>query len=395
LTETYYPVIGGGETQARSLAEALSAQGLATLVITRRSSATLPRQEKIGGVSLFRLPPTGEAHLKKWGLLLTSGPVLWRQRRQYDVLYVSGFRVLGIAAVLAGWLLGKWCVLKADSQGEMSGDFFSAGLAHLRLPAAWPPFRLFIWARNTILRRADAFVAISGEIADELAASGVAPAKIWRIPNSVDVSRFYPADEEARALLRQRHGLPAASRVVVYAGRLVSYKGLPLLLRAWKEIAAQRDDAQLWLVGAGGLDIHNCEAELRGYVRENQLEGSVFFAGSVPDVSEYLRVADIFAFPTEKEGFSVALIEAMACGLAVVSTNVGGLKDILQDGANALVVPANDYDRFVAALACLLNDGTLRQLLGEAARQSVQACYTREAVTQRYIDLFTGGPPHA
>jgi glycosyltransferase involved in cell wall biosynthesis len=393
LTETFYPVVGGGETQARSLVDGLAEKGIDTLVITRRSSPTYPRQEILGGVPIYRIPPAGPAHLKKWGLLLTSGPELWRQRRRYDVLFVSGFRVLGLTAVLIGKMLGKRCVLKADSQGEMSGDFFSPGLAHVGLPAAWLPFRLFIWGRNAVLRRAEAFVAISHQIAEELAASGVSPEKVWHIPNSVDVGRFYPADEETRASLRQRHGLPAGSRVVVYTGRLVSYKGLPLLLRAWKEIQAARDDARLLLVGSGGLDIHNCEEELRQYVADNGLDGSVRFVGSVPDVNDYLRAADIFAFPTEKEGFSVSLIEAMACGLAVVGTNAGGLKDILRDAYNGLVVPANDFDCFVAVLARLLDDAELCRRLGTAARETVEASYTRDVVTQRYICLFSGGQP--
>jgi glycosyltransferase involved in cell wall biosynthesis len=391
LTETFYPVIGGGETQARSLAEALVEQGIEAMVITRRSSRAYARQESLGRVAIDRLAPSGAAHLKKWGLLVTSGPALWRQRRRYDVLFVSGYRVLGLPAVILARMLGKMCVLKADSQGEMSGDFFAAGLAHLGLPVAWAPFRLFIWARNTILRRADAFVAISQQIADELAASGVAPERIWRIPNSVNVSRFCPADAEARAVLRQKLGLPAGSPIVVYTGRLVRPKGLPLLLRAWKEIAGQRANARLLLVGEGGLDIHNCEAELRQYVRENQLDASVCFTGGVADVGDYLRAADIFALPSEKEGLSGSLLEAMACGLAVVCTDVGGLKEIARHGETSLVVPVNDLDHLVGALGRLLDDGGLRQRLGAAARQSVQVGYNQEVVTQRYAHLFSGG----
>lgn len=388
LTETYHPVVGGGETQARALAEGLAAQGYGVLVITRRSDDALPRQEQIGPVAVYRVPPAGPSHLKKWGLLLTSGPPLLRHRRQYDVLFVSGFRVVGVTAVLAGKLFGKRCILKADSLGEMSGDFFLPGLARLHLSPSSRLFRLFQRIRNAILRRADAFVAIAGVIADELTAGGIPPERIRRIPNSVDDGRFHPVGRAEKAALRGQLGLPLSAPLVIFTGRLVSYKGLPLLLRAWQAIWPRHADARLLLVGAGGLDIHNCEVELKAYVAQQGLQASVCFTGNVANVHEYLQAADIFAFPTENEALPLSLIEAMACGLAVIGSDVGGLKDILQDGQNGLVIPAGDLDRLVAALEALLADATLRERLGQAARHTVVERYTTASVTRQYAQLF-------
>jgi glycosyltransferase involved in cell wall biosynthesis len=388
LTETYRPLVGGGETQARALAEGLAAQGRQIFILTRRHDPALPRQEIMDGALVYRVGPSGAAHWKKWGLLLSVAPALWRLRRRYDLIFVSGFRVAGVTAVLLAKLLGKRVVLKADSLGEMSGDFFAGGLARFGLRPDSIIFRAFLGLRNRILRRADRFVAISTVTADELLAHGVAAEQIERIPNSVDDGRFHPVGPVEKKALRERLDLPLTAVIVVYAGRLVSYKGLPLLLKVWRQIQAQFPAAYLLLVGDGGLDMDNCEAELRRFVAEHQLEESVRFTGGVNDVERYLQAADIFVFPTENEAFGISLIEAMACGLAVMGTAVGGVKDIVADGRNGLLIPPNDEEKLTAVLRQLMMDAPLREQLGGAARQTAQSRYTTASVNDQYAKLF-------
>lgn len=388
LTETYYPVIGGGETQARILAEGLVERGFDVLVLTRRSGHDLEKQETYRAVTVYRLPPAGPQHYKKWGLLLSSIPALLRFRSRYDVILVSGFRVIGLAAVMVSALTGTPCVLKADSLGEMSGEFFSAGLSRLRLDAVQFIFRWFIRLRNRALQRASRFVAISSVIEDELTSAGAASHAIRSIPNSVDTTVFCPASGANKAQLRGELGLPAQGRIAVYTGRLVSYKGLPLLLRVWSDIVRDHPDACLLLVGSGGLDIHNCEAQLKAYVRQQQLEGSVLFAGAVRNVADYLRAADLFVFPSENEAFGISVIEAMACGLPVITTAAGGLRDLVQPHENGLVVPAGEHQPLYDALDTLLRQPTLAARLGDAARRTAEAHYSTASVIDRYVSLL-------
>jgi glycosyltransferase involved in cell wall biosynthesis len=388
LTETYHPLMGGGETQARTLAEGLVAQGWQVFILTRRHDAALPRQEIINDVPVNRVGPSGVAHWKKWGLLFTAAPALWRLRREYDLIFVSGFRVAGVTAVLLAKLLGKKVILKADSLGEMSGDFFAGGLARFGLRPGSLPFRAFLGGRNRILRRADRFVAISSVVAEELVEHGIPTEKIERIPNSVDNGRFHPVDQPTKLALRRQLGLPVEATIVIYTGRLVTYKGLPLLLRVWQDIAAQHENAYLLLVGSGGLDIDNCEAELRTYVSQHQLEERVHFTGSVTNVPDYLQASDIFVFPTENEAFGISLIEAMACGLAVVSTAVGGLRDLVDHEHNSLVVEAGNQQQLRHALETLLCTPVLRQKFGHRASESVQLTCSTPIVLRRFQDLF-------
>jgi glycosyltransferase involved in cell wall biosynthesis len=308
--------------------------------------------------------------------------------RLYDVILVSGYRVVGPAAVTAAKMLGKTCVLKADSRGEMSGEYFSNGITALGLERFSWLLRASLAVRNVILRRADAFVAVSAENTAELVEHGVNPNQIEHIPNSVDTTKFRPVDYETKTEIRCKLGILPNDLIVTYTGRLVSYKGLPLLLRVWRTIQDQHPNAKLVLVGEGGLDIHNCESVLRHYVSEHGLERSVRFTGSVRNVPEYLQASDIFVFPTENEAFPLALIEAMASGLPVVTTPVGGIPDVVSHGQNGLLVPPNNGERLGKAISELIVDKELSLRLGQAGRQAVEERYSTDTIVERYAALF-------
>jgi glycosyltransferase involved in cell wall biosynthesis len=388
FTETYFPVVGGGETQARLLAEGLVTNGHSVIVLTRRSDAALRQHENYGDVSVYRLAPVGSGQLKKWGLLLSSLPALVRLRGQYDLIFVSGYRIIGLTAILVGKLFRKAVILKADSQGEMSGEFFESGLKKLGLSHTALPFRLFLALRNGILKKANAFCAISPDIAFEWHSSGVPTNRIHLIPNAVDATRFAPAEPRQKSSLREKLKLPQDAAIAIFTGRLVSYKGLPLLLRVWNEIRCKHENVLLLLAGAGGLDIHNCEAELREYVKTAGLEKDVMFLGAVQNVPEYLQAADLFAFPTENDAFPSSIVEAMACALPIVTTPVGAIKTIVTHRETGLLVQPGNFKQLFDALDVMLSDKALAARLGQAARQSVQYQYPVENITRQYLSLF-------
>ena len=388
FTETYYPVVGGGETQARLLAEGLIANGHSVIVVTRRSDAALRQLENYGDVSVYRLAPVGSGQLKKWGLLLSSLPALLRLRGQYDLIFVSGYRIIGLTAVLVGKLSRKPVVLKADSQGEMSGEFFEGGLRKFGISRSSLPFRLFLGFRNFLLKGADAFSAISPEIASEWTSNGVPLNKIHVIPNGVDTAHFAPVNAKEKSLLRERLNLPQAAIMAIYTGRLVSYKGLPLLLKVWDEIRGRHKDVMLLLAGTGGLDIHNCEAQLHDYVKSAGLKEIVWFLGPVQNIPEYLQAADLFVFPTENDAFPSSLLEAMACGLPIITTPVGAIKTIVTHQETGLLVEPGNHRQLYEAIEVLVSDDALAFRLGQAGLQIVRERYSAGSMIGKYLSLF-------
>ena len=398
LTETYYPVTGGGETQARVLAAGFASSGSSVHVLTRRTDRELPKSESLDGATVWRLPPAGRGHLKKWGLVLSAFIRLVRLRHSYDVIIVGGYRVMGIPAVIVAKILRKPCILKADSIGEFSGEFFDPGLRRFGLSHKSFPIAVFLTARNWLLRKSSAFVAISTVIADELRENNVIDAQILRIPNSVDTTRFRSVSHpEEKLALRNALKIPQHMKVGIFTGRLDATKGLPMLLRTWADICREFDDTLLVLVGSGGIGIENCEDQLRRFVSDKNLGSRVVFAGSVNNVDEYLKAADFFVFPTEREAFGISIIEALACKLPVIATATGGICDIVSDSKNAVVVPVNDQGALLTAIKKVLHGGDAIRVLAENGRRLVVERYNERRILQQYqslIDDLIGVNPH-
>jgi glycosyltransferase involved in cell wall biosynthesis len=388
LTETFYPVTGGGETQSLALAAGFSGLGHDVCVVTRRSDRVLAGTELYHGVRIYRVAPSGKGQLRKWALLATALGALIRQRRRYRFIIVSGFRILGIPAMIVAQLFGKAVILKADNMGEMSGEYFRDGLEKIGLQPDSLPVRIFLRLRNALFRRCNGFVAISSPVYRELEAHGVPVPAIARIPNSVDTERFRPVSAAEKRATRQALGIPLAAFVVVYTGRLVDYKGLPLLLRVWQAAHAAYGECRLLLVGGGGLDMHNCETALRDFVREHGLGETVIFTGSVDDVRSYLQASDVFVLPTEREAFGISLIEAMSCAVPAIATRIGGIPDILQDNAEGCLVDPADFRQLHGCLDRLFGDEGLRRRLGARARDSVLQRFSEPAVLERYLQLL-------
>jgi glycosyltransferase involved in cell wall biosynthesis len=118
------------------------------------------------------------------------------------------------------------------------------------------------------------------------------------------------------------------------------------------------------------------------------LDGLVTFAGAVApkDMPVFYQRADVFVLPSQNEGMSIALLEAMACGLPVVVTDTGGTEELVREGVNGHVVPWSDVPALTEALTALMADTELRPRMGAASRKVAEQ-YTLQKATERYVDL--------
>jgi glycosyltransferase involved in cell wall biosynthesis len=384
LTESFHPVLGGGERHIRELAGRLAATGLGTSVLTRRADASWPAQETIDGIRVLRVGPSGPGRSGKYRMVPGAVAALARERRSYDVVVVRGTRVLGVPGLLAARRHGKAVVLQPELNGEMSGEVFTWGTRFDR-----PPYRAVVRAatalRNRLFRDAEAFVAMSRAIEEEFLAAGAAREKVAYIPHGVDTARFRPADPAERDALRRQLDLPAGTPIVIYTGRLLRGKGLETLIDAF---AGLSEPAHLVLVGAGGDQSLSVEGELRGRVRAAGCAERVTFTGRVDAVEDFLRAADVFAFPSLFEALGLSLIEAAACALPAVGSRTGGIVDVIEDGASGILVSPGDPQPLREALASLLRDGSRRAAMGGRARQIARARFDLADSVSLYRALF-------
>ena len=387
LTESFYPTLGGGERHIQGLAEALSLQGFSCTVLTRRSSLDLPESETLGGVRVLRVPPPGPARTGKYRMILPSIGALFRERGSHDGIVVRGTRLLGLPAVLTARALGKRVVLQPELNGEFTGDVYTFGTALDRgLPKAL--VREGTRLRNGLLLDADRVVAMSRAIRDEAVQAGVEPHRVALIPHGVDTDLFRPSSKEEASALRGRLGLPQEGVLVAYSGRLLRGKGLEVLLEAFARVGATDPKAHLLILGSGEGQALSVEPTLRALSEGPGLHGRVTFAGRRENVSDYLRAADLFAFPSLYEALGIALIEAQACGLPAVGSRTGGIVDVIEDGKTGLLVPPGDALALGEALRALVSDPERRLALGLRARERARASFGAGESLARYRELF-------
>jgi len=388
LLESYSPIIGGMETQAHLINSVFADNDLDVTVITRRIESSFKKIENINGVVVKRIPPKGFGHLKRWVMMITTLPYLFFGIKKYDIILVSGFRTLGIPAILISKMFNKISILKADNTGEFSGTFFIGGLGKIGFSENSHLFKILLKIRNLLLLKADAFVSLSNEMTAEFKDQMAKVENIYEIPNCFDPNHFYPVNITEKLKIRTKLNLPINKRIVIFTGRLLTTKGLPLLLKVWFEIQKHHKDILLLIVGSGENLTYSCDDELRDYVREKNIQEKVMFTGKVYNVHEYLQSSDIFCLPTENEAFGISLVEAMACRLAPVATTVGGIKDIITHNYNGYLIDTGNFDQLFFYLDLLLKNEEQVIKMGENAFLTVREKYSKFSVAQKYITLF-------
>jgi D-inositol-3-phosphate glycosyltransferase len=211
---------------------------------------------------------------------------------------------------------------------------------------------------------------------------GVSPLQTVQVPCGVDTDHFRP---RSRAAARRRLRLPADEPLVLYVGRIEPLKGIDILLRA----AAETDGRfHLLVVGGDSKDARR-KAELERLAQEMGITERVFFQDAVSheQLPMYYNAADICVVPSYYESFGLVALEAMACGVPVVASRVGGLLETVRDGETGYLVPWRCPEPFAERLEMLLANEPLRRSLGRMARTAVERFRWSEVAT-RVEDVY-------
>lgn len=213
------------------------------------------------------------------------------------------------------------------------------------------------------------------------------PARVHTIRNGVDLNAF--SKNGKRRLLRKSLGLNEEEMVIGMVANFKSVKNHIFLLKAFRELVKLKSEARLLLVGQGFKgDDDNTEEEIRGFIAQNGLGSKTVILGYRKDVPELLQAMDIFCLTSQKEGLPISLIEAMASGLAVVGTDVEGIRDVILHDRNGLLVESGGVDGLKAALQSLIENDLLRQRFARESRRLATDDYSLTRCVDEYQDLF-------
>ncbi len=215
-----------------------------------------------------------------------------------------------------------------------------------------------------VLRRADGVRVVSERVKKRVMRMGVEESRIFKLPIHVDVNKF----AEAGGGERIRARFAGYGCIVLFVGRLAREKNLPNLLRAASLVVKRFPDTLFLIVGDGPE-----RKRLEHLAKELEIEKNVVFEGMVEydSLPAYYKACDIFVLPSDHEGWGLVLVEAMAAGKPVVTTDVGLAGEVVEDGVTGIVVPRRNERELAEAIVRLIEDGELREKIGEEAKRRV------------------------
>lgn len=358
-----YSSWGGNLATVLSLCEGLREYGIKVLAAFPASAAYVERF--LGaGVEVFDVEVRS-----KWDISAVARYKRVIRDKRVDVVHTHTRRA-DMAAGIAGQDGRTATVTTHHGQINLDGTTFE--------------FKKDLSARvyNYILRRFFTVnVAVSGEIVHELHDNcGVSHERIRRIPNGLDPSPFL-ADID-RDAVRSDLGLAPGDVAVTLVGS-IDRKGHRELTEAAASLRADFPNARYLYVGEGPR-----EAEVAEHISRLGLEGIVRLTGFRKDVPAILAASDIFCLPSYSEGLSISIMEAMAAGLPVAASRIGGNPELVVDGETGLIFEPFDSGDVADKLAKLLGDADIRRKMGEAGRRRVLTEFTLDDMVRRYYELY-------
>ncbi len=368
LATSYAPLVGGAELAIQHLTDRLP--DFSFDLITSLPESDLPRAERIGNVNVFRVGGSlGQSTLFLPKAFLPLA-IFFRARKllsenSYDLIYVLQASQAGGAA----WLLKTFSKIRVPIALNLQDG---KDLARQNL--------LIRWSRKLILGASDYFIVISNYLADFLKAQGIPSDKIFLIPNGTEAN-LVTQSQDLRNLLRI-----GDAAVIMTVSRLVKKNGVSDLLEAFAQLQKDYSTKPLKLVIIGNGEL---EGRLKSQTKQLGINSDVIYTGTIaPEkIPEYLSLADIFVRPSLSEGLGIAFLEAMAAGLPIIATPVGGIPDFLKNGETGLFCKVRDPKDLSEKMLKLLNDDLLRQKLSRQGKELVLANYTWDIVAQKFREV--------
>ncbi len=352
--------IGGLERQALELAAALVRRGCLITVLTDRIDDDSPRVEIRSGFLIRRLTRSTNPFAP-----FTLAFYLIRYRHTYRLIHAHGVTGFTVVSLLLGKLIGRRTILKGATQDDFAKIFQKDNFKN-RLYRKWIP-------------GVDVLIAISQALQEEMIACGILENRIKRIPNAVNADKFFPPSKDRKISLRTRFSVSPEQNLFLFLGRLETRKAVDILLRAWHKCAP----GVLWIVGAGPE-----EERLKRVCAELHLK-NVVFHGESRTPADYYHAADVFVFPSVKEGSPGVVLEAMSSGLPCIAGRIGGIVDVMENRKQGLIVSPGSVDELADAIQYAGVHVEERTGWGKDARERVLKHFDVSYIAADYHSLYT------
>jgi len=325
------------------------------------------------GVEVITLPSLAR-RISPWNDFKTF-VLLWSLIRKYKPHIVhTHTSKAGVLGRLAAWL-ARVPLIVHKPHGHVFYGHFGPGLS-----------RFFLFIERLLGGITDQVIALTPtEARDYHTLRVLRIDKISIIHSGIDLHRFRKVAKQS-SRKKKELSIPPDTLVIGYVGWLIPIKGVTYLINAMTRVVEQHPESILVLVGKGD-DKGEEEIKLKEQVKRAGLVDKVLFLGWRPDVEEIMGCFDIFVLPSLNEGMGRVLVEAMAAGLPIVASRVGGIPDLVKDGHNGLLVPPADAIALEKAISSLIEDKEKRKKMGQVGTKMCRE-YSSEAMVEQVDDLY-------
>ena len=356
---TWLPV-GGIERRLVAALPRLGRDRFNVSLVCLRERGALADELAAAGVSVDLIP-----FRKRWDARALRALAALMRERRIDIVHGHMYRA-NVPATVAARLAGV---------RHVWGQVHNVG--------TWESWRQ-AWMDRQLCRWRDGMIAVSERVRrDVIERLRLAPERVKVVYNGVELERFQQA-RLGREALRAALGVAEGEVVFLFAARLVEQKRCADFLEAFARLQRQAGGAALraWVLGDGP------EADtLRQQVSSSADPAAVRFFGMQERIEDYMAAADVFVLPSAREGFSNALVEAMAAGLAIVASDVGGNAEAVRDGQDGLIVPPEAVDALHAAMERLWREEATRRRLAASAAQRAET-FSLDRMVQALEKLY-------
>ena len=357
IIPSFLPLIGGAEKQLLNLSMNLVRSNVSIEVVTRLLPGT-KTEEHIHGFTIRRL----KNYFPNIGFLISLFIFILKNKSSYDLFHIHTLNSPAILGSFLGQLLNIPVLLKVTRSGHgaqlesIENSFLKKLLFHK-------------------IKKYSNFVAITRDVHNELSLFGVEKNKIFNIPNGVDVEEKLFKDPNTH--------LNNNIVKIAYVGRLIKRKRVDWLIKALSEIS-DKNKFELIIIGDGPE-----KSALKSLAASLLATEQFHFTGSIEhaDAIRKLNDCEIFALPSDSEGMSNALLEAMASGLAVVAAKIPSNKELVEHEHNGLLF--SNFEELKNNLESLLSDKNLTEILSENAHSSIYENFSFERISKSYLRLYT------
>jgi glycosyltransferase involved in cell wall biosynthesis len=385
VTPEYFPISGGTGAYVFYLSHFLQQMGHNVHVVARDKQDS---EGIVNGIKVHYIRGVGNALTRYWKFARSASKKIKELNEEigFDIIHanlplVPSFAIpkdsakAVVCAVHSTWK-GEAIVTKNDNPKELNPN----EKAMLRFNSILRSYE------KKLMNRSDALIAVSKYTVNELTdLYGISTDKIHVIYNGVDIQKFKPRQNKTE--LREQFGLEPNKKIVLFVGRLYHRKGLELLLRSIPPVLEQFSNVTFVISGTG---FKEKEESLKNIAKELNIENDVKFLGYVADekLPELYSTADIFVLPAIYENFPFAILEAQSTALPVISTNVGGIPEFLENEKNGFLIEPGDEPMLTQKLLALLQNPDLVKKMGDLGRKMIEEQLSWDIITNQVIDLY-------